>query len=485
MATNPKEAAVQPATSEQEIYDARLRKAEALREKGVNPWGNGHRVGSDIGAVVVAQGGKDAAGLEAEKPRASVAGRIVAERSFGKAAFLRLRDRTGEIQAYVKKDVLGDAFEIYKLCDVGDFVAVEGPVFRTKTNELSVQAERFTFLAKSLRPLPEKWHGLSDVEIRYRQRYLDLVANEKVRETFVKRSKLVRAIRAFLDARGFLEVETPMLQPLVTGAAARPFRTHHHTLDLDLNLRIAPELYLKRCVVGGFERVYEVNRNFRNEGISTQHNPEFTMLEFYWAHATYEDLMTLTEELFREVATAVAGSPQVSYQGTVLDFGKPFRRLPMADAVREALPGTDVNGLEGEALAHLFEEHVEAKLVQPTFVTQFPTAVSPLARKNDRDPRFTDRFELYVAGREIANAFSELNDPVDQEQRFEAQLEKRKKGDEEAMDYDQDYIRALELGMPPAAGEGIGIDRLAMLLTDSPSIRDVILFPLLRPPEKK
>ncbi|MHB8416528.1 MAG: lysine--tRNA ligase [Myxococcales bacterium] len=481
MATPPKETA----GSEQEIYEARLRKAEALRAKGVNPWGNGHRVGSDIGPVVALLGGKSAAELEAEKPRASVAGRIVAERSFGKAAFLRLRDRTGEIQAYVKKDVLGDTFEIYRLCDVGDFVAVEGPVFRTKTAELSIQAERFTFLAKSLRPLPEKWHGLSDVEIRYRQRYLDLVANEQVRETFVKRSRLVRAIRAFLDARGFLEVETPMLQPLVTGAAARPFRTHHNTLGLDLNLRIAPELYLKRCVVGGFERVYEINRNFRNEGISTQHNPEFTMLEFYWAYATYEDLMSLTEELFRAVATEVAGGPRVTCQGVELDFGKPFRRVAMAEAVREAIPGTDVEKLEGEALAQLFEEHVEPKLIQPTFVTQFPTAISPLARKNDRDPRFTDRFELYVAGREIANAFSELNDPVDQAQRFQAQLEKRREGDEEAMDYDQDYIRALELGMPPAAGEGIGIDRLAMLLTDSPSIRDVILFPLLRPPESK
>ncbi|HUB08680.1 MAG TPA: lysine--tRNA ligase, partial [Myxococcales bacterium] len=473
------------ARSEQEIYEARLRKADALRARGINPWGNGYRPGSDIGPVVAAHQAKSTAELEAEKPRASVAGRIVAERSFGKAAFLRLCDRTGEIQAYVKKDVLGDAFEVYQLCDVGDFVAVEGPVFRTKTGELSVQAERFTFLAKSLRPLPEKWHGLSDVEIRYRQRYLDLVANAAVRDTFVKRSKLVRAIRAFLDARGFLEVETPMLQPLVTGAAARPFRTHHNTLDLDLNLRIAPELYLKRCVVGGFERVYEINRNFRNEGISTQHNPEFTMLEFYWAYATYEDLMALTEELFRAVATEVTGSPTVTCQGVALDFGKPFRRLPMADAVREAVPGTDVATLEGEALAQLFEEHVEPTLIQPTFVTQFPTAISPLARKNDRDPRFTDRFELYVGGREIANAFSELNDPIDQAQRFQAQVEKRRQGDEETMDYDQDYIRALELGMPPAAGEGIGIDRLAMLLTDSPSIRDVILFPLLRPPEKK
>jgi lysyl-tRNA synthetase class 2 len=382
----------------------------------------------------------------------------------------------------VKKDVLGEAlFGTYKLCDVGDHVAVTGPVFRTKTGELSVHAETFEVLTKALRPLPEKWHGLSDVEIRYRQRYLDLIANAEVRETFKKRSKLVRAIRTFLDERDYLEVETPMMHPLVSGAAARPFETHHNTLDIDLYLRIAPELYLKRLVVGGFERVYEINRNFRNEGISTQHNPEFTMLEFYQAHATYEDLMALTEELFRTVATEVTGAAKVAYQGQELDFGQPFRRVTMADAVREAAPDAKVDGLEGKALAELFEAHAEAKLVQPTFVTQFPTSISPLARRNDTDPRFTDRFELYVAGREIANGFSELNDPVDQEGRFRDQLVKKQGGDQETMDYDADYIRALEQGLPPTAGEGIGIDRLAMLLTDSASIRDVILFPLLKP----
>jgi lysyl-tRNA synthetase class 2 len=425
MATQPKDpaASAAPATSEQEIYDARRRKADELRGKGINPYRNGYKVGDEIGAVLAAHSPKTGEALEAEKPRVSIAGRIVAERSFGKAAFLKLRDRTGELQAYVKKDVLGEAiFGIYKLCDVGDYVAVAGPVFRTKTGELSVHAESFELLTKALRPLPEKWHGLSDVEIRYRQRYLDLVANAEVRETFKKRSKLVRAIRTFLDARDFLEVETPMMHPLVSGAAARPFETHHNTLDLNLYLRIAPELYLKRLVVGGFERVYEINRNFRNEGISTQHNPEFTMLEFYQAHATYEDLMALTEEMFRSVATEVTGSSKVTYQGNELDFGKPFRRVAMADAVVEAAPGTQVDGLDGEKLAELFEAHVEGSLVQPTFVTQFPTAISPLARKNDADPRFTDRFELYVAGREIANGFSELNDPVDQEARFQAQL---------------------------------------------------------------
>jgi lysyl-tRNA synthetase class 2 len=475
-------AAPAPAKSEQEIYDARRAKADKLREKGINPYRNGYKVGDEIGALVAAHSSKSAEELEAQKPRASIAGRIVAERSFGKAAFLKLRDRTGELQAYVKKDVLGDAiFEIYKLCDVGDYVAVTGPLFRTKTGELSVHAESLELLTKALRPLPEKWHGLSDVEIRYRQRYLDLIANAEVRETFQKRSKLVRAIRTFLDARGFLEVETPMMHPLVSGAAARPFETHHNTLDIDLFLRIAPELYLKRLVVGGFERVYEINRNFRNEGISTQHNPEFTMLEFYQAHATYEDLMALTEEMFRSVAIDVTGSSKVSYQGQALDFGAPFKRVAMADAVREAAPDAAIDGIPGEKLAELFEAHVEGKLVQPTFVTQFPTAISPLARRNDEDPRFTDRFELYVAGREIANGFSELNDPVDQEGRFREQLVKKQGGDQEAMDFDADYIRALEQGLPPTAGEGIGIDRLAMLLTDSASIRDVILFPLLKP----
>ncbi len=471
-----------PATSEQEIYEARLAKARALREKGVPPWGNGHPVRDAIGEVAAAHGGKTGEALEVEKPAVSIAGRIVAARSFGKAAFIALRDRTGQIQAHVRRDVLGEAaFEVFGLTDVGDFVAVEGPLFRTRTGELTVRAEKLTFLTKALRPLPEKWHGLSDVETRYRQRYLDLVANERARETFRRRFALVRAVRAFLDARGFVEVETPMMHPLVSGAAARPFTTHHNALDADLYLRIAPELYLKRLVVGGFERVYELNRNFRNEGISTQHNPEFTMIEFYQAHATYEDLMELTEELLRRVATEVTGGARVPYQGEILDFGAPFRRVTMTEAVRQVAPET---AADDAALVAAFEEEVEPTLVQPTFVTQFPTSISPLARRNDADPRFTDRFELYVAGREIANAFSELNDPIDQQERFARQVEAKRRGDEEAMDYDADYIRALEVGLPPTAGEGIGIDRLAMLLTDSPSIRDVILFPLLKPEPK-
>jgi lysyl-tRNA synthetase, class II len=496
--------------SEREIYEARLQKAKALRALGVDPYGSGHRVGDAAADIVARYGALDGPQLEAAKVSVEVAGRIVAERSFGKAGFLKLRDRTGEIQAYLKKDALGEkVYEIVKLAEVGDIVVVSGPLFRTKTNELSIHADSFTFLTKALRTLPEKWHGLTDLETRYRRRYLDLIANAEVREIFVMRAKLVQAIRRFLDARGYLEVETPMMQPLVSGATARPFTTHHNALDLDLYLRIAPELYLKRLVVGGFERVYEINRNFRNEGLSTQHNPEFTMLEFYQAHATYQDLMVLTEELFAALGAELKGGPHLSYQGQAIDLSPPFARLPMPEAVLKSAPElsrpqlndaealrrvllavsgrserdrAELLGLDaGQLVARLFEERVEAGLIQPTFVTHFPTSVSPLARRSDADPECVDRFELYVAGREIANAFTELNDPVDQRERFLNQLEKKEKGDQEAMDYDADYIRALEHGMPPAAGEGIGIDRLAMLFCDAPSIRDVILFPLLRP----
>ena len=499
--------------SEQEIFEARLRKAEALRALGHNPYAAGHKVADAIGHLSASFGGFEGSALEADpKARGAIAGRIVAERSFGKAGFLRLRDRTGEIQVYVKRDVLGEAlYEVVKLCEVGDIVATEGKLFRSKTGELTLAAERFSVLTKALRPLPEKWHGLQDLETRYRQRYLDLIANDGVRAVFLRRSHIVKELRTFLDSRGYLEVETPMMHPLVSGAAARPFETHHNALDLDLYLRIAPELYLKRLVVGGFERVYEINRNFRNEGISVQHNPEFTMLEFYQAYATYEDLMVLTEELFADLARKVVGSTDVPYQGQVLSFAGPFRRLPMLQAVRAAYPALtdadvagpgDVHALRacfladfvgsavardeigklsaGELVARMFEQKVEKTLQQPTFVTEFPTAISPLARKNDARPEIVDRFELYVAGREIANAFTELNDPVDQRQRFEEQQQKKKAGDVEAMDYDADYVRALEQGMPPTAGEGIGIDRLVMLLTDSASIRDVILFPLLK-----
>jgi lysyl-tRNA synthetase, class II len=497
--------------SEQEIYEARLHKAEELRAKGVDPWGNGHRVEMTAAEVQARHGASSAEDLERLRPHCSVAGRIVAQRSFGKAAFLKLRDRSGEIQVYVRKDALGEeAFGTTLLCDVGDIVAAEGYAFRTKTGELSIHVERFVFLTKALRPLPEKWHGLADLETRYRQRYLDLIANPGVRDTFLKRSRLVAAIRAFLDARDFIEVETPMMQTIASGAVAKPFITHHNALDLDLFLRIAPELYLKRLVVGGFERVYEINRNFRNEGISTRHNPEFTMLEFYQAHATYEDLITLTEQMLSEVTAKVCGSTRVTYQGVEIDFAPPWRRVTMGDAIREARPEIsdaqlrdpealratlrtlshehDAKALAemelGQLVAALFEATVEKSLVQPTFVTRFPTAVSPLARRSADDPTLTDRFELYVAGREIANAFSELNDPIDQRERFERQSERRQRGDEEAMAYDADYLRALEHGLPPTAGEGIGIDRLAMLLTDSASIRDVILFPLLRAEKK-
>jgi len=496
--------------SEQEIYEARLHKAEELRARGVDPWGNGHRVEMTAAEVHARHGGTSAEDLEKTHPHCSVAGRIVAQRSFGKAAFLKLRDRSGEIQVYVRKDALGDeAFGTTLLCDVGDIVAVEGYAFRTKTGELSIHAERFIFLTKALRPLPEKWHGLADLETRYRQRYLDLIANPGVRETFVKRSHLILAIRAFLDARDYIEVETPMMQPIASGAVAKPFVTHHNALDLTLFLRIAPELYLKRLVVGGFDRVYEINRNFRNEGISTRHNPEFTMLEFYQAYATYEDLIALTEQMLSQVIAEVCGSTRVVYQGQTIEFAPPWRRVSMLDAIREACPEVDAGQLNdpaalrailrtshehdakalasmelGQLVAAVFEAKVEKSLVQPTFVTRFPTAVSPLARRSADDPNLTDRFELYVAGREIANAFSELNDPIDQRGRFEKQSERRERGDEEAMAYDADYVRALEHGLPPTAGEGIGIDRLAMLLTDSASIRDVILFPLLRAEKK-
>ena len=497
-------------SKEAEIYAQRLEKAQKWRELGANPWGNGYRPQHVAHEIEEKHGHQKIEDFETAPPTAyDVAGRIVAMRSFGKAGFIKLRDRSGEIQIHVKKDVLGDAaYELVKLVDLGDFVAAKGNVFRSKTGELTIAAESFTPLTKAIRPLPEKWHGLQDVETRYRQRYLDMVSNPEVKQAFVKRTKLVQFIRRFLDDRDFLEVETPMMHPLVSGAAARPFKTHHNALDIPLFMRIAPELYLKRLVVGGFERVYEINRNFRNEGVSTRHNPEFTMLEFYQAYATYEDLMDLTEEMLSEAAKAVTGSDKLPYGEHEIDFGKGWKRIPMIEAIREKLPElSDKDMLDperlryellkgdhkeaerraietmhhGELVGALFEEHVESTLVHPTFITQFPTAVSPLARRNDANPEMTDRFELFVAGREIANAFSELNDPLDQKGRFLAQLDAKQRGQQETMDYDEDYIRALEHGMPPTAGEGIGIDRLAMLFTNAPSIRDVILFPLLKP----
>jgi lysyl-tRNA synthetase class 2 len=508
--------------NEQKLYQDRLAKTDTWKKLGANPFGNGFRPKHTASELIAQHGNDTAEALDAAKPGPySIAGRVVRMADMGKSAFITVQDRTGTLQLHAKKDVLGDAYELVKALDVADFVGVTGTLFRTRKGELTLLAQEFRALSKSLRPLPGKFAAsaeaakfvaenvgtFSDVEERYRRRYVDLLANPQVRETFKRRTRLVQYIRRFLDARDYLEVETPMMHPLVSGAAARPFKTHHNALDIDLYMRIAPELYLKRLVVGGFDRVYEINRNFRNEGISTRHNPEFTMLEFYEAYATYEDLMDLTEEMIAGAAEYVTGSTQVTYGDQTIDFKKGWRRLPMIEAIREKVPGlseadfADQDKLRavalqgasekekaalatmnrGELISALFEHHVEGTLVQPTFITQFPVEVSPLARRNDANPAITDRFELFCVGREIANAFSELNDPIDQAQRFQGQLDAKQRGQDETMDYDEDYIRALEHGLPPTAGEGIGIDRLAMLLTDAPSIRDVILFPLLKP----
>jgi lysyl-tRNA synthetase class 2 len=445
--------------------------------------------------------------LEKAAETFSLAGRIMSLRYFGKAAFFHLQDRSGQIQVYVRQgDSPPEAVTLLKeSLDVGDTVGVSGPVFRTRTGELTIKATALRLLSKALRPLPEKWHGLQDVEVRYRQRYLDLIVNPHVRDTFRKRAKLIQLIRQFFIERDYLEVETPTMQSLAGGALARPFVTHHNALDVDLYLRIAPELFLKRLIVGGVERVFELGRNFRNEGTSTKHNPEYTMLEFYQAYATYEHLMTLTEELFIFLAQEVNGGPRLVYGEHEIDLTPPWRRLGMKEAVceymglsmdeianeavirakaRELDVHTPAAAPPGKVLEELFSAVVEPHLIQPTFVVSYPVEISPLARRNEADARFVDRFELYIAGRELANAFSELNDPEDQLQRFLEQLREREAGDEEAHVLDEDYIRALEYGMPPTAGEGIGIDRLVMLFTNSPSIRDVILFPQMRPEKK-
>jgi len=480
----------------------RRKKLQALRERGLDPYPNDFRpdhTTAEVHARLSALG-------EAELARAaplSIAGRVMALRDFGKAGFLQVQDRAGRLQVHARRDRLGDeGFEVYRLLDLGDVIGVAGRPFRTRTSELTLEATELRLLAKALRPLPEKWHGLQDVETRYRQRYLDLIVNPDARRIFEVRARAVRYLRDFLVARGYLEVETPMMQPIAGGAAARPFVTHHNALDVDLYLRIAPELYLKRLVVGGYERVFELSRVFRNEGVSTRHNPEFTMLEFYQAHATYEDLMALTEEMLVGLAHEVAGGTTLQYGGEAIDLARPWPRRTMAELVSEyaSVPAERVlerellaplaasrgitvhpNATAGHLLAAVFEAVVEPHLVQPIFVTQFPIELSPLARRNDRDPRFVDRFELFVARHEIANAFSELNDPEDQRGRFEEQLRARAAGDAEAHAMDADYVRALEHGMPPTAGEGIGIDRLVMLLTGATSIREVILFPHLRP----
>ena len=448
-------------------------------------------------------GDKSEPELEASPVLVKVAGRMMLRRLMGKASFTHIQDVAGRIQLYVRQDdVTPDVYESFKQWDLGDIIGAEGQLFKTKTGELSIKVKRIVLLTKAVRPLPDKFHGLADQETRYRQRYLDLIANEETRRTFLARSQIIDVMRGFLKARDFLEIETPMMQVLAGGAAAKPFVTHHHALDMPLYLRIAPELYLKRLVVGGFERVFEINRNFRNEGLSTQHNPEFTMVEFYQAYADYHDLIELTEAMFRQIAQTVKGGTVFEYQGVTLDFGKPFQRLTMKESILKFNPdivAEDISTLEaakrtakrleipvqdsfglGKVQVEIFDKTVEGKLIQPTFIIEYPAEVSPLARLNDNDPFITDRFELFIAGREIANGFSELNDPEDQAERFRQQMQSKAAGDDEAMPYDEDYIVALEHGMPPTAGEGIGVDRLVMLLTDSPSIRDVILFPHMR-----
>ncbi|MBF0285574.1 MAG: lysine--tRNA ligase [Magnetococcales bacterium] len=488
---------------ENQQAEVRREKLNALRQQGVNPYPNDFRpevalqtLRDDYAEVA------DEAALGAVRVKA--AGRIMLLRSFGKLTFATLRDGSADLQIAVQKDAVGAEFyqEVFRKLDVGDQVGVEGTLFRTKTHELTIRVSRLQLLTKSLRPLPEKFHGLEEVETRYRQRYLDLIVNPESRELFRKRSRIIRMIRDFLDNRGFLEVETPMMHPIPGGAAARPFVTHHNALGMDLFLRIAPELYLKQLVVGGFERVYEINRNFRNEGLSTRHNPEFTMLEFYQAYADYRDLMDLTEEMVSGIVEAVTGSLKVSYQGKEIDFTPPWSRLDLAQALIrhagadperiadrgyleafakergvELKPGWD----DGKIQLELFETQVEHTLIQPTFILDYPVSVSPLSRRSDARPAIAERFELFIGGWEIANAFSELNDAADQADRFRKQVEARDAGDHEAMHFDANYVRALEYGLPPTGGEGIGIDRLVMLLTDSPSIRDVILFPQMRP----
>jgi lysyl-tRNA synthetase class 2 len=489
--------------SASDLLVARRRKLEALRARGGALYPNDFVPSATIGELRARFGAMDTEALEKTKPEARIAGRIVGLRDFGKSAFFDLQGRSDRLQVNVKRDDLGDDFEVYRNADIGDIVAVEGPLFRTRAGELTVRARSFRVLTKSLRPLPEKWHGLADTEIRYRQRYLDLIANPEVADTFRNRAAILQKIREYFIERDFVEVETPMMQLLAGGAAARPFVTHHNALDLDLYLRIAPELYLKRLVVGGLERVFELSRVFRNEGVSTQHNPEFTLLEFYMAYADYRRLMEITEDLFGALARHVTGGLRLCWGEHEVDLTPPWERLTLCDAVRR-YAGADEGDLAsrdslrafaasrgveldpawgaGKILLELFERFAEHRLVSPTFVLGYPVEVSPLARRNVDDPEVTDRFELFIAGREMANAFSELNDPDDQRRRFESQARARASGDEEAQPMDEDFLLALEHAMPPTAGEGVGIDRLVMMLTNQPSIRDVILFPLLRPP---
>ncbi|HEY4583645.1 MAG TPA: lysine--tRNA ligase [Lysobacter sp.] len=497
--------AATPPTDENFLIAERRGKLAQLREGGIAFPNDFRRTqfAGDLQAEFADAEKWTAEALEGEGRRVAVAGRLLLKRVMGKASFVQIQDESGRLQLFLQANVLGEVYDAFKGWDVGDIVGAEGALTRTKTGELSVRADSLRLLTKSLRPLPDKFHGLADIEQRYRQRYVDLIVTPESRDVFVKRSRIIRAMRAWLDARRFLEVETPMMHYIPGGATAKPFVTHHNALDLELYLRVAPELYLKRLVVGGLERVYEVNRNFRNEGVSTRHNPEFTMLELYEAYATYTEIMDLTESVIRDAAERVLGTTRVQWEENAIDLGPRFRRWSMTDAVLEHNPEIareDLRDVEtmrahcarlripvkasygwGKLLLEIFEKTVEHTLIQPTFITDHPVEVSPLARASDADPELTDRFELFVGGKELANGFSELNDPEDQAARFMAQVQAKQGGDDEAMHFDADYIRALEVGMPPTGGLGIGIDRLVMLLTDRASIRDVLLFPYMRP----
>jgi lysyl-tRNA synthetase class 2 len=459
---------------EDSLFDQRVQRVKEIEALGFQAYGHRFDFTHTVPAILASESTKTAEELDALKPRVIIAGRIQTVRRMGKAGFLHLMQQGEKLQVYVRKDAVSERdYKLYEILDIGDIIGVEGYLFRTRTGELSLHAEKLTFLSKILLTTPEKWHGLEDVEIRYRQRYLDLIANPDSHRIFRTRAKIISSLRRQLEERGFVEVETPMMQSLYGGATARPFVTHHNTLDMDLYMRIAPELYLKRLIVGGLERVYEINRNFRNEGVSKSHNPEFTMLEFYQAYTDYHGLMDLTVEMLKQTALDATGSTLVNYQGTALDFGS-VRRLSMQEAVGNP-------SLKGHALVEAFEQRIEATLIQPTIIYDYPVEVSPLSKNKASDPTFVERFEIYAAGMEIGNAYTELNDPQEQRRRFELQLAMKAAGDEEAHQMDEDYLRALSYGMPPTGGEGIGIDRLVMILTDSKTIRDVILFPLLRP----
>jgi len=484
-----------------ELIEQRIKKLDELKALGVEPFGGSFDIKDYAEDLINKHSSTAKEELESSPVQCVIAGRIIMMRDFGKAAFAHIQDSTARIQVYFRKDILNEKYSIVKKLDIGDIVGLSGKLFRTKTNELTIEVDDFTFLTKSLRPLPEKWHGLKDIETRYRQRYVDLIVNPEVKETFKKRSSIIKAVRDFLETKGFIEVETPMMHQIPGGAAARPFKTHHNALDMELYLRIAPELYLKRLLVGGYEKVYELNKNFRNEGISTKHNPEFSMLEFYIAYKDYNYLMSLTEELISYVTEKTLGTLKVPFGDEEIDFTPPWPKIPFLDSLtQKGVPADILNDIDkaaawakankietdkgaslGKVLDEIFKEKVEPYLIQPVFIIDYPVELSPLAKRKKDRPELAERFELFVAAREIANAFSELNDPMDQRERFQRQVEAKEKGDEETMWMDEDFIRALEHGMPPAAGEGIGIDRLVMLLTNSQSIRDVILFPQLKP----